>query len=532
MIVPMIKYSFLIHCDDYGRFMSDLKDLGVLHIIEKTTEPTVGIIQKYKLMAEANKIIDKLRKIAQSNNSNNTTEDNPQTGDALFGVCTQLQAQSELLQRQLIDAERNRKLLLPWGVFSKGVLGEIENSGWKIHFYICPTHKYKPVWEEEFELFYISRLGNNAYFIVVDNGCFVAPAWDADEVVLPDVTLAEVELMILELTQKQDEIACRLASVAANKLPAIERYVFDIKEDIVLQAALANTQAEAGGMVMVLEGWVPETAKVQLDAFLVQNNSLYITDNIAATHEKPPIVLKNSRFSRLFELIGNIYSLPNYNELDLTRFVAPFYLLFFGFCFSDAGYGLLVVAAAAIAKHQTKISKPILSLAQLLGASTIVFGLLGGTFLGMDLYESDLPVYSSLSALLSRSHVKLQDIIFNAALVLGAMQILLGMFIKVAKIKKQSGFKYAVSSLCWVLLIIASGINYWLSSKHILVYWNVFYVVFGSLCCVGIFFYNMPDKGLLYNIGGGVWDAYNTIIGGIGDLLSEKTNSGNPAIKK
>jgi vacuolar-type H+-ATPase subunit I/STV1 len=36
------------------------------------------------------------------------------------------------------------------------------------------------------------------------------------------------------------------------------------------------------------------------------------------------------RFSRLFEPIGKLFSLPSYAELDLTVFFAPFFMLFFG----------------------------------------------------------------------------------------------------------------------------------------------------------------------------------------------------------
>ena len=35
--------------------------------------------------------------------------------------------------------------------------------------------------------------------------------------------------------------------------------------------------------------------------------------------------------------------LPKYNELDLTPFFAPFFMLFFGLCLGDSGYGLFMV---------------------------------------------------------------------------------------------------------------------------------------------------------------------------------------------
>lgn len=44
--------------------------------------------------------------------------------------------------------------------------------------------------------------------------------------------------------------------------------------------------------------------------------------------EKVPVLLKNNRFTKVFEFIGSLYELPNHKELDLTPFFAPFYMLF------------------------------------------------------------------------------------------------------------------------------------------------------------------------------------------------------------
>ena len=47
-----------------------------------------------------------------------------------------------------------------------------------------------------------------------------------------------------------------------------------------------------------------------------------------------------------------MFSLPNYGELDPTPLFAPFFMLFFGLCFGDGGYGLLVMIACTILKKK------------------------------------------------------------------------------------------------------------------------------------------------------------------------------------
>ena len=63
-----------------------------------------------------------------------------------------------------------------------------------------------------------------------------------------------------------------------------------------------------------------------------------------------PVKLNNSKFSKLFEPISELFDLPSYHELDLTPFFAPFFMLFFGFCLGDAGYGVFFILVAGLLK--------------------------------------------------------------------------------------------------------------------------------------------------------------------------------------
>ena len=83
--------------------------------------------------------------------------------------------------------------------------------------------------------------------------------------------------------------------------------------------------------------------------------------------------------------------LPKYNEIDLTPFFAPFYMIFFGLSLGDIGYGAFLLVAATLFKlvKKGKIAGPmrgILALVQILGASTMVCGLLTGGFFGFSIY--------------------------------------------------------------------------------------------------------------------------------------------------
>ena len=80
--------------------------------------------------------------------------------------------------------------------------------------------------------------------------------------------------------------------------------------------------------LVVLEGWCPDTKRAELEQYAAIHKLVYVEQQ-QGENEIPPVLLKNNRFSKLFEPIGEMFSLPAYSELDLTVFFAPFFLLFF-----------------------------------------------------------------------------------------------------------------------------------------------------------------------------------------------------------
>ena len=104
-----------------------------------------------------------------------------------------------------------------------------------------------------------------------------------------------------------------------------------VENSIDMSKVLLSTHKQAESKVMVLEGYSPEHVSESLNAFLEEEGVYYEVTN-PNIEENIPIQLKNSKFSKLFEPITNLFSLPNYSELDPTPFLAPFFMLFFGLC--------------------------------------------------------------------------------------------------------------------------------------------------------------------------------------------------------
>jgi V/A-type H+/Na+-transporting ATPase subunit I len=290
-------------------------------------------------------------------------------------------------------------------------------------------------------------------------------------------------------------------------------YIVNNLEFIAVKSS-ANKQAEE--TLMVLQGWIPEAKNDELVKFLDSENIVYISEK-AQPEDNVPILLKNNKFSKLFEPIGEFYELPNYKELDLVPFFAPFYMMFFGFCLGDAGYGLFIVLMAGIFKRKMPQYKSILSLAQYLGLSTVIFGMLTGTIFGINLIDSEIPWLEGVKRfMVSPSQL------FNLALILGVVQIIFGMVVKVVNTSIQFGFRYAFPTVGWLLLLIGGGTIYWLNSAEIITA-QVYSISLYSLLTVSgilILILNDPKRNILINFGAGLWDTYGMLTGLLGDLLS------------
>lgn len=132
-----------------------------------------------------------------------------------------------------------------------------------------------------------------------------------------------------------------------------------------------------------LAGWVPESAKSVVQEKLSAYDDMFINfldaDDSGLT---PPTKLKNNKFFKPFELLVNMYGTPNYKEIDPTVFFGLTYMLLFGAMFGDLGQGaVMFVAGVLLAKFKDKMMGGLL---ERIGASSMVFGILYGSFFGLE----------------------------------------------------------------------------------------------------------------------------------------------------
>ncbi len=507
MIEKMRKYSFVLYHLDYEAFITDLQKLGLVHLIrnsEEKTETQVLNLELIKEYSECNTFLGK-------SGSTAARQANPLPPKALLNKINAAREEREKLKHQSDVLKKQIRDLTPWGHFDYALVRNLRNSGLHIDFHSCLKNHFKPEWAQQYPLQIINEHSGILYFVVLsDTG---SPALECDTFSFHHHTLQEFEDQLQEVQDKIAAIDEYFKDIAPTAMEMFGDEIRQLNHSYEYEDALGQGIREADNHLMLLSGWIPVSLEAGLKEYLEKHQVIHFSE-AGKAEDNPPIRLHNNWFSRLFEPISKMYMLPYYNEFDLTPFFAPFFMLFFGFCNSDMAYGVIIILLAFLLKRKSKDAgmKGMMTLLMMFGTAAIIMGWVMGSVLGYDLKE--------VAAIGDKIIIRNNEQIFNFALLLGLIQILFGIAITAVKQIMQSGFKYGLKTIGSFLFIFALGIlgASQLGANISKIQPYLKYPMYAGLAL--IFLFNNPQKNLLINILGGIWEMYQIVTGFFGDILS------------
>lgn len=514
MIVPMHKYTFLVFHADYHPFLKGLREIGVVDVVRRTKALSEEATERLLMQRQVSEVIKQLRR-----RTIEPSEEKPpfNDGSEVMDRYRELQAETETLNQQLNILNKEIAAAEPWGDYDPSVFNNLRKAGLHIHFYTITPRRFNPDWVNQYKIGVVNETPGMVYFILITEPGEEIPELPAEPVKGPDKPLSLLYHRREELHARINAISAELDQMAATCIPLLEEHNHKLASEMEYNIVVSNTLSEADDKLKILAGFAPVEAAAEVEKFCNENDIFFLKTD-PSPDEKVPILLRNGSFARLFEPISRLFSLPKYTELDLTPFFAPFFMMFFGFCLGDAGYGLIVLLGATLYKmfKAPASLKPYLTLAQWLGLATVIFGIVSGTFFGINLIEANIPLLENVKKYFLDSNKML-----ILALILGGVQIVFGMMVKVMNITRQQGFKYALSTIGWLIVIIGLVIRQLLISQKILPAEDkeVLYAVLG-VGGVLIFLLNDPDANVFVRVGKGIWDVYGVVTGIFGDLLS------------
>ncbi|WP_329903247.1 V-type ATP synthase subunit I [Porphyromonas pogonae] len=513
----MNKYSFVIFHKEYHDFLLKLRSLGVVHIQESKNPKEIKELQD---LLNLRKEITQVRHNVASFGTDVKLEEEKvelsddfteEIGQKVLAEAKELLDKKNRLDQEFLAKNKEYTDVEVWGDYDVEQVSKLRKAGYVIDFYVTSKSNYSPDWVNEFNAIEVTSDKSQVHFITINKFDDDYERPKADIVKAPVKSLSTLDHEQKVIIEEQKEVVGQLKQFADHKANLLAQYDIYLDNKFSFSNAILQADLQAENALMVLEGWVPEDKALSMENALSQNNYYFHKMEIIEG-EKVPIKLKNNKVTKLFEPLTKMFSLPNYYELDPTPLFAPFFMLFFGMCFGDGGYGLFVLVLCTLLKIKAKPDKkPILGLMQWLGGSAFVVGMLMGSFFGVTL-----------------GYAKPEDYFLNQnnlmilSLIIGLIQILYGKVLAAIKVKKQKGIKYSLSRFAWVVVILCSLLALAfpkLAPTAPSMIGNVLWGVALAGLLVA-YFYNTPGKNIFINFGTGLWDTYNNASGLLGDTLS------------
>lgn len=515
MIVKMNKYAYMVYHKEYETFLSSLRSLGVVHIRE--TQPAMSDELLMQIMNERkslNSLLRFMKGLAADREVPAVAEISEEEGRNVVSSIEKLRESKQALQTSIAALEKDADYMSIWGEFSYETIALLKEAGYEITFFTCPTSRYEPVWGEQYNAFLVNSFQSVSYFVTVTHPGTQIDI-DAERAKMPEFDKKELTSMISQVKAEIEAVDDKLQNMAPESVAKLQAYDRLLQDKFNMKNAWVQTDKVADDKLMLLEGWVPAENAKPMEEELAKQGYYFLQMEIEA-EDKVPIKLRNNAFSRLYEPITKMFSLPNYSELDPTPLFAPFFMLFFGLCFGDGGYGLLVVLLCTILKKKmSEEVRPYLSLFQYLGGAAVLVGLCTGSVFGVALAE--VPALSKV-----KDYFVSSDNLMTFSIVIGLVQIIFGKAVAAYKTKIQKGTKYSIAPFAWVFVILSLALALGLPMLNVQIPAAIATVCYG-IAAVGLvvaYLYNSPGKNISLNFGTGLWNTYNMASGLLGDTLS------------
>jgi V/A-type H+-transporting ATPase subunit I len=259
------------------------------------------------------------------------------------------------------------------------------------------------------------------------------------------------------ITQERDAAVSELQEVSAkweDELLVLKEQLEIEKERNEIFASFGETEK-----TVMFEAWVSE--KKQETALEVIEKSTeghsVVESEDPEDENEVPVLQDNPRFAKPYENFVEMYSPLKYNEIDPTILMAIVFPFFFGFCLTDAGYGIIdALLGYVLYRGLGKVNPFMKNFGIILiacGVWAFILGMVTNGFIG-DLFPrffmDGAPLPTTIAAL--DAFVNPQNILIFG-LIVGVIHINMGLIMGAINNIRANDFKEALGTqLVWIIL--------------------------------------------------------------------------------
>ncbi|MFH2105226.1 MAG: V-type ATP synthase subunit I [Parcubacteria group bacterium] len=441
----------------------------------------IGFLEEYK-DEEKVKLIDKLigAKLPVSTSKVAKIAKEFPT-DEVVGRCNELEEEINQKQSEVDNSAEEKELLEKWVSLDVKVAEARETKTTKAIFGVVDSEQYLAFIRElekkvtQVDIREVTNDEQQNYVLVIFNKNFerevnqILFKYGLEKVSLPAANKTPREL--LDELSERNRTHCKDIKKLKNEAGKLaEKYLADLKvlfDHFTWQVDKTAVQKDfkETNSTSIITGWIRKDDIKRIEIGLKKITTNFVIEEMEPEKgEEAPVIIRNSSFMRPFEAVTGIYGLPKSSEVDPTPFLSIFFIIFFGLCLTDAGYGLVLMVLTYSAIKILKIPKENQRLLRLLmygGFVTFIVGVLTGGWFGIVL--EDLPanldwLVKGLMTVRLINPIENPIVMLGLSFALGYIHIIYGIAIDMWwKIKNGDVKDGILDSGTWIYFLLAMG---------------------------------------------------------------------------
>ncbi len=280
--------------------------------------------------------------------------------------------------------------------------------------------------------------------------------------------VSNLELQLSKSKKELEDVTKRISELKdqyGKKILASEEYLSNEVEKAELPLRCATTDN-----FFTIEGWVREKDSQKLKSTIEKSSQGKVSVQILAKEEvegkETPVLLKHTKPVRQYQYLVNMYSPPNFKEIDPTLILAIIFPVFFGLMIGDIGYGIVLMILGFMMKKKPLFGvggNAVGNILMLAGLASAIFGaFIFGDLFGIPFHEHiageitwlsligyDYPIHSIVGKL--DSHSVIQLLVFSV--IVGFVHMTLALVFGMMNSITHKDPKHLASRIAWLLIL-------------------------------------------------------------------------------
>lgn len=392
MIEKMTKVSIVLLNREKTSALLALRKIGLVHLenLEGSSEKLTAFKEYTNNANVAEAILGEVKLSKENKKAPAPSASNEKVIELCAEVVAKNDRKKQLLEEITADTTELERFAY-WGSVSLEDIAYLKERDIQLKMYEIAADKYAQI-DEEIQTILVNNDKKTVRFLILNGGEGrpekLLP--EAFEVPLPRLSTAELEK---EIKADEAEVSKIESFFIANAkyVQAIKDFKKALEKDIEFETVNAGMEHETAGSendLAWISGYVPTENLEEFKAACAANQWAVACEDAQLEDTEVPTKLKNNKLvSLIYPLTDFLGTVPGYNEYDISGWFLLFFTIFFGMIFGDGGYGLLVVAALLFMAIKNAINKkpfsPFIGLGLLVGAATVVWGMVTCTWFGI-----------------------------------------------------------------------------------------------------------------------------------------------------